>query len=242
MELFDIAGLKIEMNCRDSGMLYDRSRAYLSDSQQGEADFRIDVPDEVLYAKQEILPQLSLDELRYVYSGEAFYHRLLDFDGMLLHASCIEKDGAAYLFSAGSGTGKSTHTHIWMKVFDGVRMINDDKPAIRRIGTEYYACGTPFSGKNDESTNVLVPIRAIVFLDRAADNSIEKMSPKQALPLFLSQTVRPLNRERTVKMLSVLDGVLKSVPIFKLRCNMSDDAAYTAYKGIEDYIHGVDIK
>ena len=80
--------------------------------------------------------------------GEAFYARLLQYDGMLLHASCVEKDGKAYLFSAKSGTGKSTHTHLWLRAFPDSRIINDDKPAVRRMDGTFYACGTPFSGKN----------------------------------------------------------------------------------------------
>ena len=233
MERFDIAGLNVEMKCLDSGMLYERSRRYLSADTLTAPDFSLDMPDEVLQRKHEALPQLTLDECRYIYMGEAFYLKLLSFDGMLLHASCIAKDGKAYLFSAKSGTGKSTHTHLWLDTLGGVSMINDDKPAIRRIDGRYYACGTPFSGKNDESENVLVPIRAIVFLDRAKENSIERISAKEALPLFLSQTIRPSKKEYMIKMLDMLDRVLRDIPVFRLRCNISADAVYTAYNGIE---------
>ena len=237
MELFDIAGLKVAMNCLDSGLLFERSRAYLSADQNASPDFSVDIPDSVLGEKHAALPQLTVDECRYVYMGEAFYHKLLNFDGMLLHASCIAKDGMAYLFSAKSGTGKSTHTHLWLEHLDGVSMINDDKPAVREIDGTFYACGTPFSGKNDESSNQLVPIRAIVFLERAAENSIERITPKEALPLFMSQTIRPAKKEYMIKMLDVLDRVLTDVPVYRLHCNISRDAVMTAYNGIEDDIN-----
>lgn len=233
MELFDIAGLKVGMNCLDSGLLYERSRAYLSRNQNEAPDFSIDIPEEILAQKHKALPQLTLDECRYVYMGEAFYYKLLGFDGMLLHASCVAKDGKAYLFSAKSGTGKSTHTHLWMDTLEGVTMINDDKPALREIDGRFYACGTPFSGKNDESENILVPIRAIVFLERAGENSVERITPKEALPLFMSQTVRPSRKENMIKMLDILDRVLTNVPVYKLKCNISKDAVLTAYNGIE---------
>lgn len=235
MELFDIAGLKVKMDCRD-GLLYERSRAYLSEDQSAQEDFSIVLPEEVLKAKHDRLPQLTLDECYYVYMGEGFYHKLLNFDGMLLHSSCIEKDNQAYLFSARSGTGKSTHTHLWMQVFDGVKMINDDKPAVRMIDGSFYACGTPFSGKNDESSNRCVPIRAIVFIERAQNNRLEKITPAQAIPLFMSQTIRPASEEYMSKSLSLLDRVLTSVPIFKLYCNISEQAVYTAYNGINKYL------
>ncbi len=238
LELFDIAGLKVKMNCKD-GLLYERSRAYLSDGQDEKEDFSLELDDDRLTRLNDNVPSLTRDECYYVYMGEGFYRRLLDFDGLLLHSSCIEKDGEAYLFSARSGTGKSTHTHLWMQTFGDVRMINDDKPAVRKIGDRFYACGTPFSGKNDESSNVCVPIRAIVFLQRAKENRIERLDPAAAIPLFLSQTIRPSTEEYMTKALSLLDGILKSVPVFMLYCNISEQAVHTAYDGINKYLNEV---
>jgi len=228
------------MDCKD-GMLYERSRAYLSENQDGKEDFCVSVPEDVLKRKTELLPQLTADECFYVYMGEAFYYKLLNHGGVLLHASCIEKDGVAYLFSAKSGTGKSTHTHLWMEKFPDVRMINDDKPAIRLIDGKYYACGTPFSGKNDESSNLTVPIRAIVFLERDKQNSISRILPQSAIPLFMAQTIRPARADTMDKLLTVLDGVLKNVPVYKLKCNISEDAVMTSYLGINNDLSNGDI-
>lgn len=238
MELFDIAGLKVAFDCPE-GMLRDRSRPYLSEIQDDSlADFKLHIPEDVLDEKSKLYPQLNRDECRYVFLGEAFYHKLLNYDGMLLHASAIEKDGEAYLFSAPSGTGKSTHTHLWFENFKNVRMINDDKPAIRKIDGKYYACGTPFSGKNDESNNINVPIKAIVFLERAKENSIKFLEPKQAVTQMLAQTVRPLKTDGVVKLLDMIDGVLKEIPVFKLYCNISKEAVETSYNGILNYYNG----
>ncbi len=221
------------MDCKD-GMLFERSRAYLSENQDEKEDFCISVPDDVLKRKIELLPQLTADECYYVYMGEAFYYKLLNHNGVLLHASCIEKDGVAYLFSAKSGVGKSTHTHLWMKKFPDVCMINDDKPAVRLIDGKYYACGTPFSGKNDESANAVVPIKAIVFLERDTDNSISRILPQSAISLFMAQTIRPSRADTMDKLLTVLDGVLKNVPLYKLKCNISEEAVMTSYLGINN--------
>ncbi len=221
------------MDCKD-GMLFERSRAYLSENQDEKEDFCISVPDDVLKRKIELLPQLTADECYYVYMGEAFYYKLLNHNGVLLHASCIEKDGVAYLFSAKSGVGKSTHTHLWMKKFPDVCMINDDKPAVRLIDGKYYACGTPFSGKNDESANAVVPIKAIVFLERDTDNSISRILPQSAIPLFMAQTIRPSRADTMDKLLTVLDSVLKNVPVYRLKCNISEEAVMTSYLGINN--------
>ena len=73
---------------------------------------------------------------------------------MLLHSSAVVVDGYAYLFSADSGTGKSTHTGLWKQHFgDRAYIINDDKPAIRKVDGEWYVFGTPWSGKTDTSVN-----------------------------------------------------------------------------------------
>lgn len=233
MERFNIAGLSVEMNCQGE-LIYKRSRPYLSDD-TSKTEITIDIPQRVIEEQHKRLSSLSEDQCRYVLMGEYFYHKLLDFEGILLHSSCIEKDGSAYLFSANSGVGKSTHTHLWMKVFKNVNMINDDKPAIRKIGDKYMACGTPFSGKNDESLNIIVPIKAIVFVERSSKNSIKNISPAKAIPYFMSQTIRPSKIDKMDKMLNVADGILKEIPVFILKCNMEDDAATTAYFGIEKF-------
>lgn len=233
MELFEIAKLYVQMDARGE-LLYNRSRAYLADGTH-KADIVLDLPETFFEEKHAAYPQLTLDECRYVWMGEAFYARLLHFDGMLMHASCVEKDGFAYLFSAKSGMGKSTHTALWQAAFPGCRILNDDKPALRRIDGRFCACGTPFSGKHDISENRQVPVRALVFLTRGARNHIESISAQEAIPLFLSQTLRPPKPALMADMLGLLSALLSTVPAFRLTCNMEADAAHTAYAGIETY-------
>ncbi len=177
-------------------------------------------------------PQLTLAECEYVWGGAFFYERLTTFGGVLLHSSCVEYEGKAYLFSAPSGTGKSTHTHLWLEHFPGARIINDDKPAIRKVNGVYRAYGTPWSGKNDESVNEGVPIAGIAFLSRGKENEIKRISGVQALKNFLDQTIRPHNKEYAGKMLEVLDGVLTDVPVFALACDMSEEAVRTSYNAM----------
>lgn len=138
-------------------------------------------------------------------------------------------------FSARSGTGKSTHTHLWLSEFPDAYILNDDKPAIIINENGAVAYGTPFSGKNDESRNAAAPIRAVVFIERSQKNSIEKISPASAVPLFMSQTVRPKTPQYMGVLLSLLDALLKEVPVFLLKCNMDPSAAHVSYDGIEEY-------
>lgn len=233
MEKFQIADLIVEMDARGD-LLRDRTRAYLY-AGKSKPQINIDLTDEFFIGRSNKYPALSLDECRYVWMGEAFYLNLLDYSGFMLHSSCVEYKGNAYLFSARSGTGKSTHTHLWTANFEGARIINDDKPAIRCINGECYAYGTPFSGKNDESINARSKIRAVVFIERATENSIEKINAEQAIPLFFSQTIRPKTAKYMNTLLGLLDELLKIVPVFQLKCNMDKNAALVSYNGIEKY-------
>lgn len=233
METFDIAKLKVQFDARGE-LLHARTRAYLC-APTDTPDMVLRLPESFFEQKHKAFPQLTLDECRYVWTGEAFYARLLQFSGLLMHASCVEKDGFAYLFSAKSGTGKSTHTALWLKAFEGCRILNDDKPAVRKIDGTFCACGTPFSGKFDISANVQAPIRALVFLERGAENAIKPIPAARAIPLFLSQTLRPPQKEKMAQMLDLLGELLERVPTFLLTCNMDISAAHTAFDGIESY-------
>ncbi len=214
-------------------LLKKRSQQYVYNGER-EADFSFDEISQQYYIdRQKDHPNLTLEESEYFYSGSYFYHKIIDFDGMLLHSSCIEYNGKAYLFSANPGVGKSTHTHLWLKYLPGSRIINDDKPAIRFYNGEFYAFGTPWSGKTDESLNIGVPIGGICFLNRGEENKIEKITPRQAIPLFMEQTIRIANKADALKTLVMLERVLEEVPVYKLYCDMSEEAVMTSYNGMK---------
>lgn len=189
-------------------------------------DIDITLSEEFLKAKQKLNPHLSNDECEYIWTGSAFYSKLLDFNGFLLHASAVAMDNRAYLFSAKSGTGKSTHTSLWQEVYGAERaiIINDDKPAIRLLKDDFYVYGTPWSGKTNKNINTKVPLGAIIFIERSEENWIKKIDTKQALNLILNQTIRPQQVEKIDKLLILLDKLLKVIPIYKLGCNISEEA------------------
>ena len=193
----------------------------------------VSATEEEFAALRERVDSFSLSDSEYMVLCDQFYKRLLRFDGMLLHASAVEYKNRAYLFSASSGVGKSTHTHLWLKYVKGAQILNDDKPAIRRIGKEFFAFGTPFSGKTDETKTTGAQIGAITFIERAKKNKIEKLSTAEALPLIMGQTVRPTNsREHMEILLGFLDGLLRTVPVYKLYCDMSFDAVRTSFEAL----------
>lgn len=180
-------------------------------------------------------PHLSEDDLEYIFTGAGFYEALLEFNGFMLHSSGVCVDGYAYLFSADPGTGKSTHTGLWQKYFgeDKALIINDDKPAIRLVEDTLYCYGTPWSGKTDKNLNMRVPVGAIVFIERSVGNNwVREITPKEAIPLILQQTIRPAEQDKMIKLLDVLDTLLRRVKVYRLGCDMSEDAVKTSYEGI----------
>ncbi len=175
-------------------------------------------------------PYLSDSDCEYLVTGASFYRQLLKFDGMMLHSSAVVLDGKAYLFSAPCGTGKSTHTQLWRKVFgDRAVILNDDKPALRLENGIWYAWGTPWSGKTDQNVDMKVPLAGIAMLERGEKNEIEPFSGPEAIFSILTQTPRTQNIQFRALLLKLLDKLLSQVPVWKLKCNMEPEAAMVSY-------------
>ncbi len=229
--LLSVAGLIVDVNPVHE-LFASRAAAY--ECEGGTPDVTISLSESFLCEKQAKLPHLSAAECEYIYTGDMFYRALISRDGLMLHASAVALDGEAYLFSAPSGTGKSTHTHLWLEVFgERALIINDDKPALRFIDGQYYAYGTPWSGKTDENENMRVPLKGVAYIVRSPDNHIEKLPSVKALKLILDQTIRPSDRQRMEQLLSNLDKLLTTISVYELRCNISHEAVMTAYEAMK---------
>ncbi len=191
-------------------------------------DFTVRVTDEEA-AECMLHTGLKEAEARYLASGTKFYFELIKRGGMMLHSSAAALDGRAYLFSGDSGAGKSTHTGLWLKCFEGAYILNDDKPALTRSENGFLASGTPWSGKYDLNRDETLPVQAIAFIEQAGDNSIERLSVKEAAVRIIPQTVRRISRERMTELLETVDRLVSTVPVFVLRCRPDEEAARLAY-------------
>ncbi|MBQ7960667.1 MAG: hypothetical protein IJ285_05550 [Clostridia bacterium] len=232
-EKYIIAGVNVGMILRKGGVIETQAQKYRADF-EGYPQIVLGIDDETLTRHGATIPQLSLLEHEYMWTGAEFSEQLLNFDGFMLHASAVVYENKAYLFSAPSGTGKSTHTSVWQKTFgeDKTFILNDDKPVIRVIGGEIFAFGTPWSGKTDRNENVGVPLQGICFVERCETNWIEPMSPKDAIQRILDQTIRPKDVQNMTKLLELLENVLTKVKVHTLHCNMENEAAIVAYNGM----------
>lgn len=156
--------------------------------------------------------------------GEAFRYRILEMNGIVYHSSTIIYDNSAVLFTADSGTGKSTHTELWKKHF-GAEIINDDSPAIRCTKNGLTVFGTPWSGKTEFNINAFAPMMALVFLERSEVNFAERITYKKALPYLVhGMMTRPVYKPSMEKALAVIEQIAANVPLYKLGCNISREA------------------
>lgn len=160
--------------------------------------------------------------------------RMPDHNTILFHGSVIAVDGEGYLFTAKSGTGKSTHTRLWRERFgERAVMVNDDKPLIRIADGAAYAYGTPWNGKHHLDTDIAVPLKGLCILSRAKENHIEPADRRAAYPMIVQQTYRPSDPRGIIRTMELIDGLMDSVRIYSLGCNMDPDAALTAYNGMQ---------
>jgi len=156
--------------------------------------------------------------------------RLVEKNVLLIHSAAITVDGKAYLFTAPSGTGKSTHIKLWRKRYGkAVGIINGDKPLISVTPNEIRAWGTPWDGKEHWSANKSAPIAGICQIGRGVENEIIPADPGEALSVLFSQTYRPATVDGMRKTVQLLSEISQRVPFWKLKCNMSTEAAEVSY-------------
>ena len=160
---------------------------------------------------------------------------LLPDNILLFHGSCVCVDGEGYLFTAKSGTGKSTHTRLWREML-GSRavMVNDDKPLLKIQENGVTVFGTPWDGKHHLSTNIAVPLKSICILEQGKQNEIHRITPQEAYPMLLQQTNKPQDARLMYKTLQLLDSLKDSVRLYRLRCNQELEAAEISFKSMQE--------
>ncbi len=225
-KIYEIAGLQVEMDTY--GRTLTQAEPYLSESDKP-ADLVITSTPEELQARQ---PHLSLGDCEYLSTGGSFYRQLLQFDGMLLHSSAVVLDGYAYLFSAPCGTGKSTHTSLWLRAFPDAVILNDDKPALRRENGRWYAYGTPWSGKTAQNENMRVPLGGVCVLRRGEKDEIFPFGGTKAVFALLEQTARPWSEAARTRLLELLGMLLEEVPVWQMYCTPTLQAAHMAQEAM----------
>ena len=150
---------------------------------------------------------------------------------MLIHASCIMLDGYGYPFIAQSGTGKSTHSSLWLKHIEGAELLNDDNPVIRILDDGLpYIYGSPWSGKTPCYRNRKARLGAVTRIDRAPQNSIERLAPVQAFASLLP-ACSSMKWASTIyrNLCDAVTRIIETTPIYTLHCLPDQEAAQVCY-------------
>lgn len=225
--IYEIAGLNIEMNPQHP-RLARQSEAYKSN---GNPVIQIS-PEQNEKLCKEIYNQ-SPEDIEYILSSAEFCREIIPHGRFFLHASAVVLDGEAYLFSAPSGMGKSTHTALWLRQFKGSYILNDDKPVIFPENEGVTVWGTPFAGKTDLQVNLGVPLRAVCFLKQGNENSITRIDSERAIALTLNNTYRPKNAEEMNLLLDMIEKVVERADIFEMSCRNEFAAAEMSYNAMK---------
>ncbi len=177
----------------------------------------------------ELNPQASL--LRFGL-WMAYNLAAVNFSSIAVHTSTIVYKGKAIMFLGESGTGKSTHSRLWLKNIEGCQLLNDDSPILSIINNEPYVFGSPWSGKTPCYKKENYPLHAIVRLSQAPYNKASKLSTIRALGALLPSCPPALacSKELEDKILDIISKTISKVDVFHLQCLANNDAVYEIKK------------
>lgn len=148
-------------------------------------------------------------------------------DHLVLHCAYMAYQNTAVLFSAPSGTGKTTQATLWEK-HRGTRVVNGDKSLLAKRDGKWTANGWPVCGSSQVCHNESMPIRAIVMLSQGKENTIEKLSPFQAFSQIYSQiTINFWNKQAQQRAMDLIEDLVTNVPVYHLSCTISEEAVET---------------
>lgn len=154
----------------------------------------------------------------------ALERHMIKNDSLILHCAYMVYQGKAILFSAPSGTGKSTQAELW-KQYRGSRIVNGDRALLRKIDGVWSACGWPVCGSSDICESEDTPLYTIVMLRQGETNYIERLSPIQTFTqLYAQTTINQWNPAFVQRAMELIEDLIGQVPVYQLTCNMTEDA------------------
>ena len=154
---------------------------------------------------------------------------------LLVHASVIRNQDKGYLFLGKSGTGKSTHTKLWLSHIPGSDLMNDDNPVVRVIDGKVFVYGSPWSGKTPCYRNIVAPIGAFVQLQQKPENVIRRLNVLESFSYLLpSISTMKWDKHIYTENCDTIADVIKFTPIFHLGCLPNEEAAKLSYQTVSD--------
>lgn len=150
---------------------------------------------------------------------------------LVMHGAVVEYKNKAYLFTAPSGTGKTTHISMWTKYLkDKVRIINGDKPVLVVNEDEVIAFGAPWCGKEGWQINTNAPLAGICLLERGNENLIKEINPGKYIEYFLKELYIGSSKNTLLDVVDIFEKISRSVRFYHMKCNISKEAAKCSFE------------
>ena len=225
----DFAGLTIGVTT-EYEYTYRFCRDYLTD---GEPAFSVaatakEIDEEI--AISEFTPPRDYAESICIYREIA--ERLPLFHRCVFHGAVIDYKGCGVVFTAPSGTGKTTQIRLWQKYLGSdVQIVNGDKP-ILQIEDSVTAWATPYAGKEGYQNHGKTALKAICIVERSQTNYIKQISGSEYLTFLMNQIYRPSDMSALLNTLELMDKLLKNVSVYVLGCDISEEAVKTSFEAL----------
>lgn len=226
--IYDIADLRIKINnklpytdkfCKD----------YLSSDQNSPVDLEIEVTKEEFLEEKKMSEGFSDGYLENLCIYRKMCEQMPRWDRFLMHTAVLEYEGDCYAFLGKSGTGKSTHTGLWLKNLPSAKILNGDKPIIGYSDGVFTVYGTPWMGKERFGYNGKGKLKALCFLEQAKVNEISLIPTEKVAQRLFVQLLMPKNIEMVARTLELADVLVTEIPSYLMRCDISYDAFKTSF-------------
>lgn len=203
-----------------------------------------EIPDSIVdITNEDLLDEKifnSITKLDCVLAYNAFFRKFSEWlplnNAFLIHGVLLEVENSGILFSAASGTGKTTHMLLWQKLLgEKLSLINGDKPIVRFFDDEPetpYAYGTPWKGKENFGFNGKTKLKHICFIERSETNYVEKVQKKDVIDRIFNQVYMPKDPVAIINTMQLIDRLLNCCNLWVIHCNMEPEAAEIAYNAI----------
>jgi len=228
-----LADIPIEVNC-----IYKATKRFCKDYRTSEPpEITVFINPEDIENEKE-----KNSHKKYRFQNSPFYKRYLETlvlcrkvteklvkrNVILFHGAVVAVNNEAYLFTARSGTGKTTHCKNWLKRISGSYILNGDKPLLLVKDNKVYACGSPWQGKENFGVNEILPLASVCFLERDTTNHIEETSLKENFGKMMEQSNIPDGTDNFTAVIKLLEN-FNGLTYYRLYCNIDVNSALVSY-------------
>lgn len=216
----------VETGHLENGVDSDGNRWFSISTEAGELSFKASLQTDEVLISGVMRPDMLKSAL-----WNAYGMMTASRGRVAIHSSCVSAGGKAYLFLGESGTGKSTHSRLWLESIPGAELLNDDSPILRVTADGITVYGSPWSGKTPCYRDIRVPLGGIVRLHQSKENKILLLSKMFALAALHPSFPPGLSSDNELyaHLGKTLSAILTSTPVYSLGCLPDHEAALLSH-------------